>query len=436
MNIRDDTFELTRIATMLLLCSFPIISCDHPVPPDTGDNVVFTGGNSYSILSFDSYAGDQLVKLYWHIGFVYDFPLPLVPRVDEVRLYISSTGPDSEFHELGRFAVGEDSTIAGELTNGSIYYFRLTTHDSAGTQIGLSRPLMTSPGIPRQPIVSVTASFGDSPLYMTSIAWAPDGQRIAYVRSMDLLQNVYVLQLSDLTTTQVTNYSGDNHRLMSLDWDSTGQRIAYCYTPSRTFGEIDYRIWLISLQGGSPNAVTSGRVDADPSWESSSRLVFCRGTYEPPNIPELWQVDLPAGNTESALTTDQLTRKYTPSVCASRGLIVFSGEAAVPPYTRYLFTVPVSGGLPEALTPNTYWQDLHPSWSSDAQTVYFTSSRSGHYEIWALHFDTGAFNQITQSQQKGHQRFYGRESPDGTKLALIEMGENPSTAMLHVQSSH
>jgi Tol biopolymer transport system component len=164
--------------------------------------------------------------------------------------------------------------------------------------------------------------------------------------------------------------------------------------------------------------------------------VFVKGTPGPPNIPELYRVDLADNNRETAITNDQAWRKYTPVVNAASNLIVYSGEVVEPPWSRYLFGLPLSGGIPQPLTMNKYWLDIHPSWSPDGRTVYFTSSRSGHFEIWSIDIQTRRMKQITRSQRRGFDRFYGRESPDGMKLALLETGSSFSEATLEIISTN
>jgi Tol biopolymer transport system component len=52
-----------------------------------------------------------------------------------------------------------------------------------------------------------------------------------------------------------------------------------------------------------------------------------------------------------------------------------------------------------------------PSWSRDGRWIYFTSDRSGHYEVWKMPRDGGEAVQVTRAG--GYATF---ESPDGKYL--------------------
>jgi Tol biopolymer transport system component len=68
------------------------------------------------------------------------------------------------------------------------------------------------------------------------------------------------------------------------------------------------------------------------------------------------------------------------------------------------------GGAPRRLT-NTPHNNMIPSWSHDGRWIYFTSDRSGRYEVWKMPRDGGEAVQVTRAG--GYATF---ESPDGKFL--------------------
>lgn len=79
-----------------------------------------------------------------------------------------------------------------------------------------------------------------------------------------------------------------------------------------------------------------------------------------------------------------------------------------------LYTVPVAGGDPTAVT-STTGSDAGPAWSPDGHSIYFVSDRAGGVsEIWSVGVDGNDPIQITTgSKVLGHPTV----SPDGTKIA-------------------
>jgi dipeptidyl aminopeptidase/acylaminoacyl peptidase len=59
-------------------------------------------------------------------------------------------------------------------------------------------------------------------------------------------------------------------------------------------------------------------------------------------------------------------------------------------------------------------EDLFPTWSRDGSTLYFTSNRSGSWEVWAIPAQGGTAVQVTEGGATAAQ-----EHPDGEALYLV-----------------
>ncbi|MCH7974790.1 MAG: T9SS type A sorting domain-containing protein, partial [Bacteroidetes bacterium] len=315
------------------------------------------------------------------------------------------------------------------VNEGDTYFFRVATYDSTGKINSLSKPIMTIPGEPEQFAFSLPASQRESPLYYSGLAWSANGKNLAFLKTSGNSVNIMNIDLSTMSVSQVTNYSGTEYRLLGLDWSPDSNWISYSYTSSSTVYELDYRIWLVSPNGGIPHSVTSGRVDASATWISSMSILFTKGSLESVNIPEFYTVDLANNNNEKQLTSDQNIYKYNPSINHSRDLVAFCGYNGS---VRFIYTMSLSGSYIEPITPNIYWSDIHPFWLADGQKIIFTSLRSGHYEIWSINIESNQIQQITRSQKRGVERFYGRPSPDGTQFAVLELGSSLNDATIQI----
>jgi Tol biopolymer transport system component len=130
--------------------------------------------------------------------------------------------------------------------------------------------------------------------------------------------------------------------------------------------------------------VNSAAIDIDPEWSRNGRMVF---RSDRSGFQELW-----IANSEGAKPW-QATQSRGPFVgdphwSPDGGAIAFTshstGNADV-----FLMTCPedrTTCGEPRQLTrsPST---DANPVWSRDGQWIYFSSSRSGAYEVWRIPAD-------------------------------------------------
>lgn len=398
--------------------------CEQPPPP-----VVEGGSAAASVWYFDSASLDGRVLVRWSSGRAgwnpdSDWPpSPSPPAVGAVRLLVSRQGVDRGFTTAAFHAYdGADSAWVEGLTNGMAYYFRIATYDSTRSALlGYSTPIMTMPG-PAADIERVVASG----LLVRDVTatWSPDGGRIAFVRpalqpSDGYRGNICVFDLASGVEHQLSVHADEDRVLADVAWSPDGSGIAYCYSPTDMAGSVNYRIWLTPSAEFVPEAITAGRVDFGPAWSADGSIVFCRGGWGPPNIPELWSAERGSW-TARQLTRDQSTRKRHPSVHPTTGLIVFGGED-VHNLRQHLYTLDPAGGGPVAVPSNPYWSDTEPVWAPGGNRVLMSSDRSGHVEIWSLDLGAGLWRQITRGPERRVERSGPEVSPDGMHLAFREV---------------
>jgi hypothetical protein len=374
---------------------------------------------------FDSYCSNNIVELFWKTDTttIPHFPFRTIKRSDfgKIRIYKSESGPDEDFylvHESSK--VGDDFLVLENLENNTMYYFRLATYSSKDSLLGVSKPLMTAPGFKKNAIYELNINQVEDPSYIKNLSWSPTENNLAFIMADQILcPNLYILNIGSFIMKKISAYSSDNHRLMGVNFSPDGIYTAYSYTASSTFAKIDYRIWTVNLADNSILSITSGRVDSDPDWFSHDSILFCKGTYDPPNIPQLYIKNL-IDETETIIPVDENIYKYTPDVYPGDGSIVYSGEYE---YSRSIYHTNIWGDYNQNLTNSKFWKDIHPHWSVDGENVLFTSNRSGHFEIWSINIFTKKYRQITRGLQYGQNRFYGKISFDQNYMAVIEYNQ-------------
>jgi len=306
-----------RVIRVLLLCAV-LASCAPTAP---------SRWRGYAVI--DSYATSGEVRLFWSTttdpGCI-DFPCPPPgPEIARVLLEQSTSGPSTGWRVVSvRTTDGSDSATITRLKDASLYWFRVVALDVAGRQLLASTPIMTMPGPPSVPSLSV-------PVEVTGrFTWSPRGDSIAFVDASTLGErSLAIIDIRSLAVTHLVTYSGDEW-IMDAIWHGDGGQIAFTHTPTLTVGGIDYRVWTMALPGGAVETQTSGRVDFDPAWGGSGWIYFCRGTYEPPNIPEIWRVRPSEVSSMRAVTADPSVYKYSLSVRPSDDWVVYQGRPRTP----------------------------------------------------------------------------------------------------------
>jgi hypothetical protein len=374
----------------------------------------------------DSYASSDTVRLFWDAttdpGCI-DFPCPPPgPEIGKVLLERSLSDPGplrwasaapffSGWHVVSVGPPGRDSVTMAGLEQGRLYWFRVVALDLAGRQLLASNPIMTTVGPPSIPSVSVGAEMTGR------FSWSPSGDSISFVDASVLGdQSLAVIDTRSLAMTHLVTYSGAEW-ISDARWSNDGSTLAFTHSPTRTSGSIDYRIWTLSLSNLEVATQTGGRVDFDPAWGRNEWIYFCKGTYEPPNIPEIWRVRSGDLSSMEAVTADPGVYKYSPSVRPSDDLVVYQGRPRKDYGTAGLYRV-APGGSPISLTPAGWYVDSSPCWSPDGQHVVFVSRRSGHSEAWSLDVESGALGQLTRGP-RGTNILFACWSPNGQRLAVF-----------------
>jgi dipeptidyl aminopeptidase/acylaminoacyl peptidase len=183
------------------------------------------------------------------------------------------------------------------------------------------------------------------------------------------------------------------------------------FPPARLVGAPEYL--------GSPNISRDGARIAFGS--------FASGTWE------IWQCERDGRNpVQTTYLGDVATG--SPRWSPDGSHIVFDGRD---PQTRVhdVFVVAAKGGAVRRLATHPK-ADVRPSYSADQRWVYFTSDRSGTWQIWKMPADGGAATQITKGggyiafeTLDGKYLYYGK-NPGQTALWRVPVGGGQETKVL------
>jgi Tol biopolymer transport system component/DNA-binding winged helix-turn-helix (wHTH) protein len=279
---------------------------------------------------------------------------------------------------------------------------------------------------------------------------------IAFVRSVTPnVEDVYTVPVDGGTPTQLTHRRTD---IMGLDWNAKGASIIYATTNRSP------RLWKISATGGSSTPVPTtgtGSYVHHPSISQTGRMAL---TQQSVNV-NIWHLRRQKRyNRFSKESLIQSTRwDSNPAISPSGTRIAFASQRSgrfqiwitsrdgTPP-TRLtdmdaslvrsprwgpngdriafmarsdnqsdIYLTSVNGNTARRLT-TVDAEDVAPSWSQNGDSLYFASTRSGTWQVWAtptdstaLYSDSSAARRITTNGG-----FAARESPDGDALFFVK----------------
>lgn len=287
-------------------------------------------------------------------------------------------------------------------------------------------------------------------------AFSPDGQTIAFIRGWD---EIYLLPVNGGTARRLTF---DSKRIYGLAWTPDGQEIIF--SSARSGGAT---LWKIAVAGGTPEALQPGgeQVSNLAVSHQRNRLAYTQTvrdlnlwqlalpqpgspTQKPP-APVLFNastrqesqpqfspdgkkvvfVSLRSGHWELWLCDEQgqqpvqLTHLNGPFVASPRwspdgSQIAFESRAKQD--QPDIFIVEASGSAAPRRVTLEATAEIRPAWSQDGQWLYFSSNRSGDYQLWKQPVGGGPAIQLTQ--QGGREAY---ESFDGQFLYYTRSPNEP-----------
>ncbi len=238
---------------------------------------------------------------------------------------------------------------------------------------------------------------------------SPDASLIAYKSAEAGTYDIWTSPTNGGAPKQLTKMPG---REMNPEFSPDGKWIAF---------EADYRgvnvrdIYIIPSAGGQAIRVTDSPLnDANPMWSPDGKtLYFVTDMF--------WDSSIAAYD----LATKKITR-----VGPGGGNASLSPDGKTFVFTRNqkpndddqsnndIYTLPVSGGEPKMMTPNTLNAlDSAPAWSPDSKSIAFISDRNGFNNVGVIDAASGQAKMLlTENIEASEPRW----SPDGKFISFTK----------------
>ena len=197
-----------------------------------------------------------------------------------------------------------------------------------------------------------------------SLAWSPDGRRIAFVSDRDGNLEIYAASADGSDLTRLTHNDTDD---WSLAWSPDGRRIAFI---SRLGTDGDDEIYAMNADGSEITRLAN-------SESLSVRPIRYRQLVWSPDGQRIAFVSNRDGNQD-------------------------------------IYAANADGSGIIRLTDNDAWDDWL-AWSPDGWRIAFSSNRDGNQDIYAMNADGSEITRLTNNDMEDREPAW---SPDGRRIAF------------------
>ncbi|MFL5799987.1 MAG: hypothetical protein ACJ77A_18920 [Actinomycetota bacterium] len=214
-----------------------------------------------------------------------------------------------------------------------------------------------------------------------SLAWSPDGKRLAFTQSGGEFSpaNLYVMNADGSEREQITHYSISGTHATTPAWSPDGTTVVFASDVAR---EGDYELFTVRPDGSGTTQVThcaencQDSVGAiEPSWSpDGSSIVFGRDH-------DLWTMRTDGSDAR------RLTRNQSGPCCSSA---------------------------------------VSPAWSPDGSEILFVLDHDPTYSLWEVHPDGGGLRRLYAcAAPECLSVLYPTWSPDGREIAFTLVSPGP-----------
>ena len=229
----------------------------------------------------------------------------------------------------------------------------------------------------------ITAAAFDA----VSPVFSRDGTQLVFGAERGGMQELWRKSIVDGRDTLVV--SGDGYRRVGPVWSYDNSRVMYVRTrrDSASDNTAEGEIVTVPASGGQEQVLrTAEQVDRLFDWSADGAWILAAAWPRPgaPYELVLLPADAKSGAERRVLASDSQSNLWKARLSADQRWVVFT--VPTEPGASAVYVVPVAGGDRVKITSGMSYDD-RPRWSPDGRIVYFLSSRSGFFNVWARRFD-------------------------------------------------
>ena len=251
-----------------------------------------------------------------------------------------------------------------------------------------------------------------------SIAWSPDPSRQSFVLALQMenraTYSLYRFAVEADTLIELTDASHAGIGDINPVFSPSGSRIAFTRA---SIGGI-HDIFVVSADGGTPARVTADSTQVTGlDWTADGeQLVFASERTGP---SALWRVDAGGGSPERLPVASERATLGDVSVAREKNRIAYTQQLGQVDIWKLSDPINYAVASTARFISSTRW-DANPDIAPDGSRVAFISNRSGHPEVWTTSPSGTKTRQVTTMTARGTQS--PRWSPHGRRIAFASRG--------------
>jgi len=249
--------------------------------------------------------------------------------------------------------------------------------------------------------------------YNSSPDWSPDGKWIIY--TSDGGGDDIQLGILNVATSETRLLTGDGQIYLDPVFSPDGARVAYVSTAGTGHLNIYVRAIRDGRWAGDPIALTRDRRSArerlyvgawdmhtQPAWtRDGTEILFVWNRDAPLGSGDLWRMPAePDGESKAVpLLREQTLFRTRPHVSPDGKRFIYSSSGGATEQFNNLYVLPVGGGAPYKLTFDA-WDNFHPRWSPDGESIACISNRGGLPQLCLIETYGGARRYVRISSRR------------------------------------